>query len=307
MSDLPDGAWPVMLTPFSADLSVDWDVLDRYTDWLIAHDSAGLFPVALSGEMYEMLESERLEVARRVVDRADGRVPIVASIAEAGTDAEIAAAVARLAATGVDAVVLIAALLLPEGADESTLRATVTEVLEGNPDTQFGIYECPLPYHRILSLDAVQWLADTGRFVFFKETSHDVDLMAKRVTAANGTPMKVYNAGIETLVESIEVGVSGLSGWVVNIYPEYVARLCASAAGIPREEALAFQHILERIERGMAATYPSSAKYLLERRAQIGFQELSRWRPELLDHAALDGLAVLIDAVPAAHDRAVRR
>ena len=92
MSDLPDGAWPVMLTPFSADLSVDWDVLDRYTDWLIAHDAAGLFPVALSGEMYEMPEAERLEVARRVVDRAAGRVPVLASIAEAGTDAEIAAA-----------------------------------------------------------------------------------------------------------------------------------------------------------------------------------------------------------------------
>ena len=81
----------------------------------------------------------------------------------------------------------------------------------------------------------------------------------------------------------------------------------AHAAGIPREEALAFQDVLDRVERGMGATYPSSAKYLLERRAQIGFQELSRWRPELLDHAALDGLAVLIDAVPAAHDRAVRR
>ena len=106
MSDLPDGAWPVMLTPFSADLSVDWDVLDRYTDWLIAHEAAGLFPVALSGEMYEMPEAERLEVARRVVDRTAGRVPVLASIAEAGTDAEIATAAARLATTGVDAVVL---------------------------------------------------------------------------------------------------------------------------------------------------------------------------------------------------------
>jgi 4-hydroxy-tetrahydrodipicolinate synthase len=307
MSHLPDGAWPVMLTPFSADLRVDWDVLDRYTDWLIAHEAAGLFPVALSGEMYEMPEAERLEVARRVVERAAGRVPVLASIAEAGTDAEIAAAAARLAATGVDAVVLIAALLLPEGADERTLRATVTTVLESNPGIRFGIYECPLPYHRILSLDAVQWLADTGRFVFFKETSHDVALMAQRVAAASGTPMKVYNAGIETLVESLEVGVSGLSGWVVNIYPEYVARLCAAAAGIPREEALAFQDVLDRVERGMGATYPSSAKYLLERRAQIGFQEASRWRPEPLDHAALDELASLIDTLPAAHDPAVTR
>lgn len=303
MTDLlPDGAWPVMLTPFFADLRVDWDALDRYTDWLIEHDAAGLFPVALSGEMYEMPEAERLEVARRVVDRAAGRVPVLASIAEAGTDAETAAAAARLAATGVDAVVLIASLLLPEGADESTLRATVTTVMETNPGIQFGIYECPLPYHRILSLEAVRWLAETGRFIFFKETSHDVALMADRVAAATGTPMKVYNAGIETLVESLEVGVAGLSGWVVNIYPEHVARLCATAAVIPREESLIVQGVLDRVERGMGATYPSSAKYLLEKRAQIGFQELSRWRPEPLDRAALDELAGLVDTLRSARD-----
>ena len=46
-STLPDGAWPVMLTPFHEDRSIDWDGLDAYTDWLIELGSAG-GPAALA-------------------------------------------------------------------------------------------------------------------------------------------------------------------------------------------------------------------------------------------------------------------
>lgn len=290
MNTLPDGAWPVMLTPFHPDLSIDWESLDAYTDWLIAQGSAGLFPVALSGEMYELTEEERLAIARRVVERAAGRVPVIASIAAAGSAEDYAVATTRLAATGVDAVVIIASVVIAEGEDESLLREKVQAAIDANPGVRFGIYECPLPYHRILSTDTVEWLASTGRFVFFKETSHDVALMADRVRVSTGTPMKVYNAGIETLVDSLAVGVSGLSGWVVNVYPGEVAWLCANSTALPYDDAIAAQDALDRVERGMGPTYPNSAKFLLERRA-LTFPPRSRWKDAPIDEAQLTGLA----------------
>jgi 4-hydroxy-tetrahydrodipicolinate synthase len=296
MNTLPDGAWPVMLLPYRDDLSIDWSALDEYTDFLIDRGSAGLFPVALSGEMYELTEAERLEVAARVVTRAAGRVPVLASVVEFGTPADVASAAARLAATGVNAVVLIASVLLAEGEDEHVLREKVSVALDANPGVAFGIYECPLPYHRILSTETVEWLAATGRFVFFKETSHDVDLMAERVRVSTGTPMKVYNAGIETLVESLAVGVSGLSGWVVNIYPDRVAWLCEHALRIPRHEALDAQEALNRVERGIGPTYPNSAKYLLARRSGLHFPQVSRWNSTPTHPDALDALVAPLES-----------
>ena len=280
---LPDGAWPVMLTPFHEDLTVDGAALDEYVDWLIDQGSAGLFPVALSGEMYQLSEEERLAVARRVVARAAGRVPVIASVVDFGSAGEVAASATRLAATGVDAVVLIASVLLAEGDDEQVLREKVAAVIAADPGIALGMYECPLPNHRILSTDTVRWLAETGRFVFFKETSHDVDLMADRVNASSGTPMKIYNAGIETLVESLAVGVSGLSGWVVNVYPEQVAWLCRRALEIEWEAALDAQAALDRIERGMGPTYPNSAKYLIQSRSGLVFPARSRWNATPID------------------------
>ena len=279
-----------MLTPFNADLSIDWDALDAYTDWLIEQGAAGLFPVALSGEMYNLSENERLAIAARVVDHAAGRVPVIASVVETGSADVHAAAAARLAATGVDAVILIASMILEEHEDESGLAAKIQHIVDANPGVDFGIYECPLPYHRILSTDAVAAMAQTGRFVFFKETSHDVALMAERVLVSEGTPMKVYNAGIETLVDSLRVGVSGLSGWVVNVYPAAVAELCANGATMDYDAAIAAQDSLDRVERGMGPTYPNSAKFLLAQRG-LDFAPVSRWNSKPIASEDLTALA----------------
>lgn len=287
MKTLPDGAYPVMLTPFRTDGAVDEEVLDRYTDWLLTHGSAGLFPVALSGEMYELDESERLSVARRVVERTAGRAPVLASVVEFGDAEAVASASARMAATGVDVVVLIASVLLAETEGEDVLREKVTTALGANPGVVFGIYECPVPYHRILTTDTVQWLAQTGRFVFFKETSHDVKLMADRVRVSKGTPLKVFNAGIETLVESLAVGVSGLSGWVVNVYPDLVRRIVEGGGGGAFQ---GLQDELDYVERTMGPTYPASGKALVELRQPMGFSTDARWHPTDIDHHLLEQL-----------------
>jgi len=39
---------------------------------------AGIFSVCLSSEMFQLSNEERLAIARRVVEKAAGRVPVVA-------------------------------------------------------------------------------------------------------------------------------------------------------------------------------------------------------------------------------------
>lgn len=269
-----------MLTPFEADLSIDLVAVRAYATWLIEQGSAGLFPVALSGEMFDLDEAERLAIVRCVVEAAAGRVPVIAAIAET-TDPS--ASVARMAATGVDAVVLIASVVVGEHEDEGVMIDEVERILAENPGIDLGIYECPLPTHRLLSTETIVHLARTGRFVFFKETSHDVDRMAERVAAVRGTRLKIFAAGIETLSESIAVGVSGLSGWVVTAFPDAVARLCVSGDAAEQER-------LTAIEQAIGPTYPSSAKYLVARRSGIEMHPISRWRPAQIDPGSLDEL-----------------
>ena len=48
------------------------------TEWYIQSGVAGIFSVCLSSEMYQLSNEERLAIARRVVEKAAGRVPVVA-------------------------------------------------------------------------------------------------------------------------------------------------------------------------------------------------------------------------------------
>ncbi|WP_420112933.1 dihydrodipicolinate synthase family protein [Pseudactinotalea sp.] len=292
----PDGAWPVMLTPFREDRSIDWDAVDAYADWLIRMGSAGIFTVALSSEMFDLTPSERVALTRRVVDAADGRAPVIAS-ALAGEGLSVAEAAAGLVEAGAAGVVLIASSLATPEEPDDVLIGRMQTVLERVPDVPFGIYECPVPYKRLLTLETVRWLAETGRFVFYKDTSHRVDVMTARIEATRGTPLKHYNAAISSLVSTLRAGGHGFSGYAANIYPDVVAWLCANVAAAPAPEVERAQRLLSVAEHAINSRYPTSAKYLLAHRAGLPVLPVSRWKPESIGPHEGQPLRDLVDYI----------
>src|SRR3954464_12316389 len=114
----PAGGWPPMLTPFGADGAIDWAGVDRLTEWYIEAGVAGLFAVAQSSELFALDDAERLGLARRgaqrgdararrVVQRGNGRVPVLASgtfVRDVGAQAEC---IKRLHDAGVRAVTVL--------------------------------------------------------------------------------------------------------------------------------------------------------------------------------------------------------
>lgn len=48
---IPSGLWPVMVTPFHEDRSIDWRGVDALTDWYLSAGAVGLFAVAQTIEM----------------------------------------------------------------------------------------------------------------------------------------------------------------------------------------------------------------------------------------------------------------
>lgn len=71
------GCGTALITPFVRD-QVDWESLDRLVDAQLAGGVRCLVAVGTTGEPATMTRAERMAVIRRVVDRVDGRVPVVA-------------------------------------------------------------------------------------------------------------------------------------------------------------------------------------------------------------------------------------
>ncbi len=83
------GVFPIVVTPFLDDGSIDYSSLDRLIDHLLAQGAHGLGLFGNASEGYTLLASERIEMLRRIAKRVNGRVPLVVSSGHTGTDAAV--------------------------------------------------------------------------------------------------------------------------------------------------------------------------------------------------------------------------
>ena len=259
------GVWPVMLTPFRDDGAIDWSGLDALVEWYLDAGVTGLFAVCLSSEMYELTPEERVRLARHVVVRAAGRVPVVAAGAFGETIAAQTDATTRIADTGVMAVVLTVNQLASENDSDAVWQTNTEALCAACGDIPLGLYECPVPYHRKLSPELLGWAARTGRFRFLKDTCCDLARIRAKLAALAGTGMGFYNAHCPSLLESLRLGGHGYSGIAANYYPELFVRLCAEFADQPAE-AERRQRFLTLADGTIRHRYPASAKRWLRMR-----------------------------------------
>eukprot|EP00117_Sycon_ciliatum_P008555 scpid27026/ scgid11201/ Dihydrodipicolinate synthase len=257
---LPRGAWPTMITPFHEDGSIDYQSLQSLVDWFIDNGVAGLFTVCLSSEMYDLSNSERLELARAVKKYSTGRVPVVASGTFGGSVEDMADFV-RSMAKEVDAVVVLVNQLASQDEDDDAWRCNVQKLLDLTPGVCLGLYECPVPYKRFISLDNLRWALSTNRFFFHKDTEcKKVPIKAKIdvVKEFPDTPFRFLNANIETLQYSQSNGGDGFSGISANFCPAVIAWLCEHHS--TREQAEQVQEFLGLSQNLIMWKYPCCAK-----------------------------------------------
>ena len=271
-TSLPPGLFPVMLTPFNEDKSVDFEGLKALTNWYIDSGASGLFTVAQSSEMHSMTPAERLAVAKCVLEAAGGRVPVVASgtfpplgAKGAGIE-EQAASVRDMAATGVAAVVVLACCMAQEGEEEEVFKANVAALMERTPGVVLGQYECPVPYHRKCSAETLSWIAKSGRFSFHKDTSRFYPLITDKMAAIRSAelpasnPFRFYNGNVTTLSHSLAEGGAGCGVVCANFYPHIVAWICRRYHDADTALVAKVQRFLSVADTTVKDHYPASAK-----------------------------------------------
>ncbi len=75
---IPDGAWPILLTPFTLDGTLDFSALDELVDFYSAIKVVGLLVLGQASEVLKLSDIERFAVAERVAARAGGHLRVVA-------------------------------------------------------------------------------------------------------------------------------------------------------------------------------------------------------------------------------------
>ena len=272
-----------MLTPFRPDGKIDFPAYRKLLEYYIAEGVAGLFAVCLSSELYQLTPSERLELAREAVAVSSGRVPVVACGYLGNTEAEKLQSVFDMAALGMDAVVIPVCLLVPQEAGDEALFAAFETLLAQTAEIRLGIYECPLPYHRLIPPQLLGRMAHLAgeRLAFLKDTCCDPAAIAGKLRACAGTSLRLYNANLTTCLESLKLGAAGYSGTSANFYPGLLAELCRCFRDDP-ERARELQQFFNLVQRHVEFKYPRSAKLFL-RECGVPLSSFCRFACEELD------------------------
>lgn len=267
MNKLKKGFIPVMLTPFHNDGSIDYKTLTTLTEMYLKAGVTGLFANCLSSEMFELSEAERLQVTKHVVDLVDGQVPIVATGTFGGTIEQQADFTKKIYGTGIDAVILISGLLAKETDSDSIFINNVHQLLDLTPGVPTGFYECPVPYKRVLSAAQLEDFVNTGRVIYHKDTSLDINQIKAKLSVAKNPDFGLYDAYMVHAIESLKAGSAGLSCIQGNYFPELIVWICNHYNDPTKaDELAAVQQFLESNMGVMHDVYPIVAKYTLQKR-----------------------------------------
>ncbi len=296
-SPLPNGFIPVMLTPFLESGAVDKPGLDLLTDYYLASGAAGLFANCLSSEMYELTEAERLSVTKQVVVRANGRVPVVSTGTFGGPIAQQADFVRQVYDTGVQAVIVITSQLVSEDESDAILLDRMHQLMDLTDGVPLGMYECPVPYKRLISSDMLADLLPTGRLIYHKDTSLDANEISRRLAVAQGYTFGLYDAYMVNAVSSLRAGAAGLCCIQGNIFPELITWLCATVNDPNRQADVdRVQQFLTGCMDLVHSAYPTIAKYSLQQQG-LPISLSTRRDVEPLTQALRDEMDALLKTV----------
>lgn len=269
------GVWPTMITPYNADGSIDYGTLEKLIEWYIKRGVTGLFAVCQSSEMFFLSLKERLALASACVKFSGGRVGVIASGHVADDPSDQADEAKMMAATGVDAVVLLTNRFARHDEGDDIFKKNLERFLKAVPaDVMLGFYECPAPYKRLLSPAMMKYGVESGRFGFLKDTSCRMGDIKAKLDVAKGSNFKLFNANAATLLASLKAGAAGYSGIMTNFHADLYSWLCAnwSKDAVRAQELQDFICLASVIEYQL---YPVNAMYAL-RLEGLPFKLVSR-------------------------------
>lgn len=266
-----NGIWPVLVTPYNDDLSIDINGYRKMLEWYLTFDIGGLYANCQSSEMTELTDDERLLLINEAIKVVDGKVPIAATGNFGNNIDQHIEFTKKVEDTGADVVMLTVPTFHNTDEELEKYYLTIAEKTEA----ELGIYECPVPRSYHLGLDLVKVIADSGRFFAYKETSCDIDKIKKFIDITEETPFALLQANVPYLLESLKLGAPGSMNIAANWIPDLQVEI-AKKAMLADTEVDNLNNALCALEMAQRSIHPMGVKYLISKRG-IPIKPLTRY------------------------------
>jgi 4-hydroxy-tetrahydrodipicolinate synthase len=207
------GVTVALVTPFSADGKVDYAELDRLVDWHVEQTTHCLAPVGTTGEAPTLSHEEHREVIARVVERARGRLLVMAGTGSNSTSEALS--LTRFAKdAGADGALMVAPYYnKPTQVGYARHFLAVADAVE----LPIVLYNIPGRTASNMNPDTINEIGKHPNVVAVKEATGQMD-QASLILA--GSDLTVLSGDDSLTLPLMALGASGVVSVVGNIVPK---------------------------------------------------------------------------------------
>ena len=226
------GMASALITPMNEN-GVDYEALGRFIDFQIENGINALVAVGTTGENATLEPEEQKEVIRFTVERAAGRVPVIAGTGTNNTE-HVLANTKAACEVGADAVLVVTPYY--NKATQNGLIAHFTTIADAS-SVPVILYNVPGRTGCNLLPKTVAKLAEHPNIVAIKEATGNMSQMVELVSLC-GDKIDVYSGEDALTVPMLSMGAAGTISVLSNVVPkEAVAMTDAFFAGNLKEAA----------------------------------------------------------------------
>ena len=226
------GVYPAATTQFRTDQSLNLEATLHHLKHMVEAGVHGLVLLGTVGENTALEPEEKRTVLKAAVEAIEGRVPILAGVAECST--ALACRYAEDAAKiGLDGLMVLPAMVYKSDGRET--MAHYRAVAQAT-DLPIMCYNNPVTYGVDITPEMFADLGDEPTLAAIKESSDDVRRITDLINAC-GERYTLFCGVDDLIVESILLGATGWVAGLVNAFPAESVRLYDLAAAGRWEEA----------------------------------------------------------------------
>ncbi len=260
------GSLVALVTPMREDGSLDWDALRGLVEWHVEQGTRAIVAVGTTGESATLDYQEHCQVIRRVVEYADGRIPVIA-----GTGANSTQEAIELTACAKEAGAAACLLVTPyyNKPTQEGLYLHHKAVAEAVDIPQL-LYNVPGRTACDMLPETVIRLAGIPNIIGIKEATGELSRVAA-IRAGCGEDFLIISGDDATARELMLAGGHGVISVTSNLAPEQMQRMCEAALAGEAEKAAEIDHRLEGLHRDLfLEANPIPVKWALAEMGRMG-------------------------------------
>lgn len=209
------GAGIAIITPFSADGSINFERLGEIIDYQIENQTDAIIICGTTGEASTMTDEEHLECIRFAVKHTAGRVPVIAGTGS--NDTRYAIELSKEAeAAGADGLLVVTPYY-----NKTTQKGLIGHfyAIADAVNIPIILYNIPGRTGMAIEVSTVKELAKHRNIVGIKEASGNISYAAK-LLAECGDVIDVYSGNDDIIVPMMSLGAKGVISVLSHVVPK---------------------------------------------------------------------------------------